>query len=86
MSFHPYSSKTGKLSYILYVSFSITALAFLSVPLVAVLPLSFSSDSFLSYPITGYSLQYPYNYTYIQLLYKYSPVLTLLVQPTLLQV
>ncbi|PMK02620.1 ABC transporter permease [Vibrio sp. 10N.261.55.A7] len=58
MSFHIYSSKTGKLSYILYVSFSITALVFLSVPLIAVLPLSFSSDSFLSYPITGYSLQW----------------------------
>jgi len=58
MSFHPYSSKVGKFSYSFYVFFSIAALAFLSVPLLAVLPLSFSSDSFLSYPMSGYSLQW----------------------------
>ncbi len=42
----------------LYYSFGVAMILFLVVPLIAIIPLSFSSGSFLSYPLPGVSLQW----------------------------
>lgn len=42
----------------LYYGFGVAMILFLVVPLIAIVPLSFSSGSFLSYPLPGFSLQW----------------------------
>ncbi len=42
----------------LYYGFGVAMILFLVIPLIAIVPLSFSSGSFLSYPLPGFSLQW----------------------------
>lgn len=42
----------------LYYAFGVAMVIFLITPLLAIIPLSFSSGSFLSYPLPGFSLQW----------------------------
>ncbi|MFP3978998.1 ABC transporter permease [Marinobacter sp. KMM 10035] len=58
MATEKYRTKVDGCLYYTYIFFAISVLIFLSLPLLAILPISFSSDSFLSYPLAGYSLRW----------------------------
>ena len=47
-----------KLGWLLLRAFSIGVLLFLLLPIFVIVPLSFSSGSFLAYPLPGWSLQW----------------------------
>jgi putative spermidine/putrescine transport system permease protein len=58
MAFESYTTRINRIAYYGYISIALGILVFLSLPLLAILPISFSSDSFLSYPLAGYSLRW----------------------------
>lgn len=58
MAFQPYHTKTDRLAHYLYWGVGLGVLLFLILPILVVIPLSFSSDSFLSYPMPGWSLRW----------------------------
>lgn len=58
MDFQPYTSTTAKLSHYAYLLLCGLIMLFLLLPILVIIPLSFSADSFLSYPLPGYSLRW----------------------------
>jgi putative spermidine/putrescine transport system permease protein len=56
--FAPYTSPAEKAWYFALRGIGYGVLAFLLLPIVAIVPLSFSENHFLGYPITGYSLKW----------------------------
>ncbi len=58
MAFQAKIPSINRIAYLGYLTLAIGVLIFLSLPLLAVLPISFSADSFLSYPISGFSMRW----------------------------
>ncbi|MFB9886890.1 ABC transporter permease [Balneatrix alpica] len=58
MDFQPYHRWGDRLAHYAFVALCSGVLLFLLLPILVVIPLSFSSDSFLSYPIPGWSLRW----------------------------
>ena len=58
MEFQPYTTRTQKLGHYAYMTLCALILLFLLLPILVIVPLSFSADSFLSYPLPGYSLRW----------------------------
>jgi putative spermidine/putrescine transport system permease protein len=56
--FPAYATPLDKLGWWALRAFGVGALAFLLLPIFAIVPLSFSSSSFLAYPMPGWSLQW----------------------------
>ena len=54
----PYASSAEKLARFALVSASILILLFLIVPILVIIPLSFNSSSFLTYPMDGFSFRW----------------------------
>lgn len=55
---HYYHSTGWKISRFCFNSFAVFALIFLIAPVLVIIPLSFNSSSFLTYPIDGFSLRW----------------------------
>ena len=58
MAFPAYMTATEKLAYVGLRVFVGLVLLFLIAPIIAIMPLSFNSESFFSYPMPGYSLKW----------------------------
>lgn len=58
ITFPPYATFTDKLGWWLLRMLCVAVLAYLLLPIVVIIPLSFSSSSFLAYPMPGWSLQW----------------------------
>jgi putative spermidine/putrescine transport system permease protein len=56
--FPPYTSLIERIWFFFLRSFNMLALLFLVLPILVIIPLSFSDSSFLSYPVPGYSLRW----------------------------
>jgi len=56
--FPAYATHVDKLGWWLLRAFCVAVLAYLLAPILAIIPLSFSSSSFLAYPVPGWSLQW----------------------------
>jgi putative spermidine/putrescine transport system permease protein len=56
--FPAYATPADKLGWWLLRAFCVAVLAYLLAPILAIIPLSFSSSSFLAYPVPGWSLQW----------------------------
>lgn len=54
----PYASKAEKLARFGLVSICVLVLLFLMIPVLVIIPLSFNSSSFLTYPMDGFSLRW----------------------------
>lgn len=59
--FPPYLSLQQRAWFYLFRSFNVLVLVFLVLPVLVIIPLSFSDSTFLSYPIPGYSLRWYQN-------------------------
>jgi putative spermidine/putrescine transport system permease protein len=59
--FPPYLSLPQRAWFYLFRSFNLLVLVFLVLPVLVIIPLSFSDSTFLSYPIPGYSLRWYQN-------------------------
>lgn len=59
--FPPYVSLTERIWFFFLRGFNLLALVFLLLPILVIIPLSFSDSTFLSYPIPGYSLRWYQN-------------------------
>lgn len=59
--FPPYLSLPQRAWFYLFRSFNVLVLVFLVLPVLVIIPLSFSDSTFLSYPIPGYSLRWYQN-------------------------
>ncbi|RAU16959.1 ABC transporter permease [Nitrincola tibetensis] len=58
MSLQPYSSPIERIWYWTFRGFCALVLLFLMIPVLVIIPLSFSSGSFLTYPLPGFSLHW----------------------------
>lgn len=58
INFPPYATFADKLGWWLLRILCVAVLAYLLLPIVVIIPLSFSSSSFLAYPMPGWSLQW----------------------------
>ncbi|MGB0467332.1 MAG: ABC transporter permease [Pontibacterium sp.] len=58
IEFQPYTTKTQKAGHYSYLTLCLLILLFLLLPILVIIPLSFSADSFLSYPLPGYSMRW----------------------------
>ena len=54
----PYASKAEKLARFGLVTVCLLVLLFLIIPVLVIIPLSFNSSSFLTYPMDGFSLRW----------------------------
>ncbi|WP_025916866.1 ABC transporter permease [Herminiimonas sp. CN] len=59
--FPPYVSLLERVWFFFLRGFNVLALVFLLLPILVIMPLSFSDSTFLSYPIPGYSLRWYQN-------------------------
>ena len=60
-TFPAYYTTLDKLGWWALRGFGVALLAFLLLPILVIVPLSFSSSSFLAYPVPGWSLQWYHN-------------------------
>ncbi|MEO8599806.1 MAG: ABC transporter permease [bacterium] len=56
--FPPYLSLTERIWFFFFRGFNLLALLFLVLPILVIIPLSFSDSTFLSYPMPGYSMRW----------------------------
>ncbi|MGV8898604.1 MAG: ABC transporter permease [Burkholderiaceae bacterium] len=56
--FPPYLSLTERVWFFFFRGFNLLALLFLVLPILVIIPLSFSDSTFLSYPMPGYSMRW----------------------------
>ncbi|MFT5643468.1 MAG: putative spermidine/putrescine transport system permease protein [Janthinobacterium sp.] len=56
--FPPYMSQVERIWFFFLRGFNVLALIFLVLPILVIIPLSFSDSTFLSYPMPGYSLRW----------------------------
>ena len=56
--FPPYVSLVERIWFFFLRGFNVLALLFLVLPILVIIPLSFSDSTFLSYPMPGYSLRW----------------------------
>lgn len=59
--FPPYKSLAERAWFFFFRGFNLLTLVFLVLPILVIIPLSFSDSTFLSYPIPGYSLRWYHN-------------------------